>query len=611
MKDKLKILLLEDSKVDAEIIQRLILNELGDTEFRLASDKKTFLTALDEFIADVILSDNKLPAFNATEALSIVNQRSLDIPFILITGTVSEEFAANIIKQGADDYILKDRLIRLPGAIESALKHRAAEKQKKEAIEQLRLSEMRLTKAQSIAHISNWEVNLMTNEHIWSDELYRIFGIEKGTLKPFPELFLSLMHPDDVGFASKKVQDAFSTFENDSFDFRFIRKNRSIRHGYTEWKFEFDKIGTPIRLFGILQDITERKAGEEEVRKTNERFRYATKATSDIIWEINFETKDLQFFEGKEKLFAPNTLIDWNFGVQGSYILKEDLENVRARFSAAKKDKSITLWDMEYRVISAKNEILSVVNNAFFIRNENGKAIRAIGALTDITEKKKLQQKLLEQHRQEQIKITATALKAQEKERHSIGIELHDNVNQILVSTNIFLSQAKTKPEKAEEMINMAMKNLQDAIEENRKIAHVFVAPDLESESFTDQLNNLTLNMISSANMTTEIITAQFDEDLLDSDRKINIYRIAQEQFTNIVKYSKATSVHLDINTTKEYFNMTISDNGVGMDTTKKTTGIGLKNIQGRLSVFNGSAKIVSAPHEGFVLKIKVPLKDK
>ena len=141
MTQSLKILLLEDNAEDAEMVQRLLKKANPAYQLYVASDKETYLGALDYFQPHIVLSDNNLPQFNATEALLIIQQRSLFIPFILVTGTVSDEFAANIIKLGADDYILKDRLSRLPVAIEAAVKQRQAEKEKMEALENLVQSE--------------------------------------------------------------------------------------------------------------------------------------------------------------------------------------------------------------------------------------------------------------------------------------------------------------------------------------------------------------------------------------------------------------------------------------------------------------------------------------
>ncbi|HLA51957.1 MAG TPA: PAS domain S-box protein, partial [Flavitalea sp.] len=139
--DALNILLLEDSPEDAEIVERLLRKTIPGNKFGLVMNKDAYVKALDEFQPDIILSDNNLPMFSAQEALTIIQERSLFVPFILVTGTVSEEFAANIIKAGADDYILKDRLTRLPVAIEGALRRQQLKKERTEAIEQLRSSE--------------------------------------------------------------------------------------------------------------------------------------------------------------------------------------------------------------------------------------------------------------------------------------------------------------------------------------------------------------------------------------------------------------------------------------------------------------------------------------
>jgi len=131
--------MLEDSAADAELIQRVLLKEKPYCEFKLVMNKAAYLDALDKFEPDLILSDNTLPQINATEALELFNTRSLSIPFILVTGTVSEEFAVEIIKLGADDYILKDRLKRLPTAIDAAMqkKKAQAEAQQSEEIRKL------------------------------------------------------------------------------------------------------------------------------------------------------------------------------------------------------------------------------------------------------------------------------------------------------------------------------------------------------------------------------------------------------------------------------------------------------------------------------------------
>jgi len=121
MKNSLKILHLEDVGIDAELTRRVITKSKIEAEIRVVDNKEAYVEAMIKFAPDVILSDHTLPSFSSKEALHIFLQSGLKIPFILVTATISEEYAVSVIKAGADDYILKDHLERLPEAILNAL----------------------------------------------------------------------------------------------------------------------------------------------------------------------------------------------------------------------------------------------------------------------------------------------------------------------------------------------------------------------------------------------------------------------------------------------------------------------------------------------------------
>lgn len=137
MKSTLKILSLEDLEDDFYLIVHALKKSGMDFIAKRVDRKEEFSNALDDFGADVILCDHSLPQFNSNEALRIFHQRKLQIPFILVTGAVSEEFAVSSLKHGADDYVLKSNLARLPNVIDNALKQKEAERQKMEAAKAL------------------------------------------------------------------------------------------------------------------------------------------------------------------------------------------------------------------------------------------------------------------------------------------------------------------------------------------------------------------------------------------------------------------------------------------------------------------------------------------
>ncbi|MFH1800714.1 MAG: response regulator [Candidatus Omnitrophota bacterium] len=144
MAQKIHILAVEDSAVDAELIKR----ELGKRDFthtvKWVQSKEEFLSALGEFVPDMILCDYKMPSFDAFKALDIVKERFPETPFIVVSGTIGEDIAVEMMKSGAVDYVMKDKLSRLVPAIQRALKERQERTDHKKADNALRESEEKL-----------------------------------------------------------------------------------------------------------------------------------------------------------------------------------------------------------------------------------------------------------------------------------------------------------------------------------------------------------------------------------------------------------------------------------------------------------------------------------
>jgi len=142
----LRILVLEDVEDDVGLIARVLQKEGILFETNRVDTRQEFVEALRSYEADVILSDHRLPQFNSFDALKLCRRAGVQIPFILVTGSVSEEFAVSCLKQGADDYVLKSNLIRLPTAIINALKQKALERERKKSDGELRKQNEELVK---------------------------------------------------------------------------------------------------------------------------------------------------------------------------------------------------------------------------------------------------------------------------------------------------------------------------------------------------------------------------------------------------------------------------------------------------------------------------------
>jgi PAS domain S-box-containing protein len=139
--EKLRILCIEDSIADAEITERELRRSGLQFTIEFVDAKENYVNALKNYKPGLVISDHSLYQFNSVEALELLKESRLNIPFILLTGTVSEEFAVRILKMGADDYVLKSNYARLPAAIENALNKKNAELEKKKSLQKLEASE--------------------------------------------------------------------------------------------------------------------------------------------------------------------------------------------------------------------------------------------------------------------------------------------------------------------------------------------------------------------------------------------------------------------------------------------------------------------------------------
>jgi len=148
--------------------------------------------------------------------------------------------------------------------------------QRQAAEQALRASESRLSEAQRIAHLGNWEMNMRTAEVRWSDEVYRIFGLEPDRFGGRYEAFMSYVHPDDRKAVQDSMKGALCDGESYNLDFRIIRPDGSQRVIQAIAEISFDEHRVPIKMVGTVRDITDEKKAEEEIRRNQHQLRELT-----------------------------------------------------------------------------------------------------------------------------------------------------------------------------------------------------------------------------------------------------------------------------------------------------------------------------------------------
>ena len=265
MDKKMRILIVEDVAADAELFAR----ELGKANFahttKWVKSREELLNTLGEYAPDVILCDYNMPGLGAPEALEMIKKRAPGTPFIVVSGTVGEDIAVEMIKFGAADYVMKDRLIRLVSAVQRAFEEAREHAERKRVEETLRESEKRF-----------WDVLYAAKDAILLIDGDKFVDCNEATVRmlgyPTRQEFL-MTHPSEL--SPPQQPDGKSSFEKAN-----EMMNAAIAQGFNrfEWihrkangeDFPVEVSLTPIVIRGrnvlhcLWRDLTERKQQEKE-----------------------------------------------------------------------------------------------------------------------------------------------------------------------------------------------------------------------------------------------------------------------------------------------------------------------------------------------------------
>lgn len=288
----LKILFVEDVIQDAELIwSELKKRNIAFTKV-LVNNREDYLDGLEKFNPDIIISDYSLPEFDGMSALALRNEKAPLTPFIIVTGSISEEVAVECMKAGADDYVLKERLSRLGPSVITAQNKISLLIEKASAEKELRKSELRLLRAQSIANVGNWELDLST-KNVWvSEEALRIYGFDIHN----NEIPLSIIQnsplPEYRGLLDESLNHLLKYNEPYEAEFKIKRaSDGAVRSIFSKAELLMDHDNGKINIIGVIQDITDRKEREDELFRSKEKAEEADRLKTAFLHNISHEIR--------------------------------------------------------------------------------------------------------------------------------------------------------------------------------------------------------------------------------------------------------------------------------------------------------------------------------
>jgi PAS domain S-box-containing protein len=251
----------------------------------------------------------------------------------------------------------------------------------------LRENQRKLIAAQKIAKIGYWE---SVNGLYWSDEVYEIWGLDKNTFDLSYENFLTTIHPDDRHLFYNSEENPDQLEIEYEIEHRFFRPDGSIRWALERGKLSRKDANSPFIGGGTVQDITEAKLLSLSRQESLQRYDYLTKATSDAIWDWDLQTDQFQWGSGFEALsgYDAETIALMGRQLWTNHIAGEDSDMVVDGLQRVMAGRE-SVWKEEYRLKRVDGKYLFVINHAYILRDEKGRPIRIVGAIRDITERKR------------------------------------------------------------------------------------------------------------------------------------------------------------------------------------------------------------------------------
>ncbi|MDQ3277136.1 MAG: PAS domain-containing protein [Bacteroidota bacterium] len=463
-------------------------------------------------------------------------------------------------------------------------------------------------------HLENTPFGVM----LWTPEMKLVYCSKRAAavfacspqellLEPFD--ITEFVYKDDVDAVKELMQAIASgaTNYNESMN-RNLAKDGTIIHCQWYNSALKDKEEKVINILSLFQDVTAQVETQIALKKSKHRLALAFNSAIDPMWLIRVEENNQFFFETINAAFTRVT------GWTPEQVEGQPIERIMPATSHAlvreQYNKAITTGRIVDYVEEAQHPsgIKYGEIRVIPVKGEHGEPTRILGIANDITEKVHLQKKLDAERESRSRFITSAAIRGQESERSKVSRELHDNVNQVLTTVKLYLELCVDGKVDTSSILPKCIAQLNSTISEIRDLSKQLSAPSLGNINFQESITDLIESVKSAGQLDVQIRFEALRFSEMDNDLHLTLYRIAQEQLTNIVKYAAAKMVTVQVREENDVLQLTIVDDGIGFDVSQKRRGIGITNMQSRVEILNGRFQIQSTPGEGTKLEVEIPV---
>lgn len=626
--DSIKVLYIEDDRSLANLFKKK-LSRLGYDVY-IEYGIGEYIESISNEDYSVIFLDNDLPGYSGIDILLQLKNMNIDIPVIIITGQGNEELAVEAMKNGASDYIVKDINLnfidKIPQLITNAVEKFKLQKSNILMHKALEKSENSLKKAQEVAMLGNWEYKPSIDELYWSDQLYKIYDIEKDDRALIAEDFYSNVHPDDLEYVQREYQKHLETGDRFNITHRFMGSDGTQKFLRQICETEFDDIGNPIISYGIVQDITKEKEAEEKLKQLNSTmqimidsmpFSVIVVDKNRYIRIINTHAVELLGYNSKEEIV----------GLTCHDILCSD-----ALHQCPIYDLGQSVDKTERELVNRSGEIIPILKSVVKINIENQEML--LESFVDISALKKTEQELLEAKEKAE-----EANRAKSMFLSSMSHEIRTPLNPIIGITEALIEKSESEEQKRLlKIINSSGKSLLELINDILDISKI--------ESGQMEMETIPFDIIETIEHVCDICYLKAKEKNLDIitqfsrgvKRKLygdplRVKQIVLNLLSNAIKFTSEGELTVGCREIKEddekvQIELYVKDTGIGIpedklesifedftqadsSTTREYGGTGLGlSISKKLSkLMNGSITVESSVGVGSKFTVQAELK--
>jgi PAS domain S-box-containing protein len=472
-----------------------------------------------------------------------------------------------------------------------------------EAQNALREGEERLRVAAEVGRMYAWEWDAATDLIRRSAECAAILGLDAGE-QGSAEDYFTLVHPDDraaLWTLSTSLTPKEPTYRT---EYRRFRPDGALLWLEESGRAKFDESGKMVGLVGMTADITERKQVGEQLRESEERLRLAVKAGRMYAFEWNTETDVI--LRSEQSVEILNWIDDPTPDTGRQFISRvhpDDREAYVATETGPTPDNPA--YQTTYRMLRPDGGVVWLEENAHAFFDGQGRMLRIIGIVADVTDRKRAEEALAS--------VSRKLIEAQEQERTRIARELHDDIGQRLALLAIELEQVRqVSPDLSIEVrsrIAALQKHTTEIASDVQSLSHELHSSKLEYLGIATAMSAFCKEFSDQQNV--EVVFAHDEVPRkLPPDISLCLFRVLQEALQNALKHSGVRHFDVELSYGSDQLHLTVTDSGAGFESKAErgSRGLGLISMEERVKLLNGTFSIESRPKRGTTIHASVPL---